>query len=391
MRDWFAAFRKAPDGSNLEPPEQVVSNKGVAGCDTCDTIEIVEEIAPHPDKASGVTECGTKDDRRVMPHVPHPIPRSGVTAKVQENQGCHTCHTCHTVKCNEPFAGDAKKFRIARPAEDFHGQASGIAGEKGIGQFAATGIAPFEFGYVSTDRDFLSGVSNWQSALATLPSPVSLEGQKLLNATRWFLGSPFCEDAIHCGWKELELFGCHERAPLTRQDAMGLIPTLAWSKLDAKLRAIDHQSAIVETRSGAQLTHHRLRTGEHESVVFWDHPFLVADLECPPLNLSGTAAKPVPSCDSNAADQADIVEPLEDAGDFLAWANQVGEAEIERDARGVYALYCEFCEVYDLTPLTKQTLICHLIGAGAQKRLIRVNKRNGTKACSTVYLLPRSS
>ncbi len=122
--------------------------------------------------------------------------------------------------------------------------------------------------------------------------------------------------------------------------------------------------------------------------MFWDHLLLVAELECPPLNLSGTATKPVPSYDSNAADQADIVEPPEDVGDFLAWANQVGEAEIERDARGVYALYREFCEVCDHTPLTKQTLICQLIGSGARKRHIFVKKRDGTRSWPTVYLLP---
>jgi len=108
------------------------------------------------------------------------------------------------------------------------------------------------------------------------------------------------------------------------------------------------------------------------------------------VNLSGTATKPVPSYDSNAADQADIVEPLEDVGDFLAWANQVGEVEIERDARGVYALYCEFCELFDLTPLTKQIFLRQLIVAGAQKRRTRVNKRNGAMAWSTVYSLPGS-
>ena len=88
-------------------------------------------------------------------------------------------------------------------------------------------------------------------------------------------------------------------------------------------------------------------------------------------------------------DQAcDIARPLADVHRFLDWANQVGEVEIERDSRVLYALYCEICEVCALAPLTKQMLLRRLIGSGARKRRICVKKRDGTRSWPTVYLLP---
>ncbi len=277
MRDWFAAFRQSPGGSNFEQPAPETLKKGVAGCDWCGTIEIIEEIAPHPRDAVGVAGCGTRSDHGDLPHLSHPVSASGVAEKALKNQGRHTCHTCHTPKGDQPHAKGTNNTAIVPSVDEFEERAAIIAEGCGIAQSAATEAAAYEFGFVGADQYCSATVSAWQSAIARLPTPLSTDGQKLLDTARWFLGSPFCEEAIRCGWSELELFGCHERKPLARLDAMGLIPTLAWSKLDAKLRAIDHEAAVLETRSGSQLTHWRFRTENSEAVRFWDHHLLVGE------------------------------------------------------------------------------------------------------------------
>ena len=277
MRDWFAAFRKSPDEADLEQPERNSPEKGVAGCDTCGTVEITEEIGSHPDSASGVAECGTRGVHSDLPHASHPIPLSGVAAKVVKNQGGHTCHTRHTPNGNEPLTKPVKEARAVPSVEEFEERAAIIADTCGIAQAEVAGQAAGNFGFGSSEDYCLNTLSFWQKKIELLPAPICADGRKLIECSRSFLDSSYSLQAIKHGWTELELFGCHERAPLKRHDAMGLLPVLAWSRLGTKLIAIDHEKAVLETKSGSQLTHWRIRSAWTEAVVIWDHPLLVGD------------------------------------------------------------------------------------------------------------------
>lgn len=74
-----------------------------------------------------------------------------------------------------------------------------------------------------------------------------------------FLSSPHVIKAVGLGWDELELLGLldsqHTTAPLRRFDAMGLVPSLALSRLGARLMEMEAEQAILKTRSGSRLVY----------------------------------------------------------------------------------------------------------------------------------------
>jgi len=257
--------------------EQMTVTIGSHQCDTCGTVEIIEEIESHPGNEPRVAECGTSDADKDLPHVSHPIPLSGVAAKVLKYQGGHTCHTRHTPNGNEPLTKPVKEARAVPSVEEFEERAAIIADTCGIAQAEVAGQAAGNFGFGSSEDYCLNTLSFWQKKIELLPAPICADGRKLIECSRSFLDSSYSLQAIKHGWTELELFGCHERAPLKRHDAMGLLPVLAWSRLGTKLIAIDHEKAVLETKSGSQLTHWRCRSAWTEAVVIWDHPLLVGD------------------------------------------------------------------------------------------------------------------
>ena len=78
-------------------------------------------------------------------------------------------------------------------------------------------------------------IENWRSQIGSLPVPDNHNGLHIGTIALHFLSSPHVIKAVGLGWSELELFGLfdsqHPTAPLRRHDAMGLVPSLALSRL----------------------------------------------------------------------------------------------------------------------------------------------------------------
>lgn len=97
-----------------------------------------------------------------------------------------------------------------------------------------------------------------------------------MKVTGDFLGTAHWQRAIKCGWPLLELFGVHNHAPLLRVEGWGLITHLAWTRLvGPKLNRIEPAAAIIQYRSGSQLSHRVGEPGMCASVLWWECAALV--------------------------------------------------------------------------------------------------------------------
>ncbi|MCF6199559.1 MAG: hypothetical protein L3J67_09225 [Hyphomicrobiaceae bacterium] len=96
-----------------------------------------------------------------------------------------------------------------------------------------------------------------------------------------FLSSPHAIKAVGLGWGELELFGLldsqHPTAPLRRHDAMGLVPSLALSRLGARLVELEAERAVIKARSGSCLVYPKRMIGRRCSIPLWKHSLLGGD------------------------------------------------------------------------------------------------------------------
>ena len=115
-------------------------------------------------------------------------------------------------------------------------------------------------------------VAYWRQRIEALPEPTDRRLSNVRRIALDHLAQPWTHQAAKFGWTAAELFGLHRAAADVRVDAMGLVSSLALSKLRPPLQVVDITSvaATVSTRSGAVLTHFRLRPNLGPPV--WEHP-----------------------------------------------------------------------------------------------------------------------
>ena len=83
--------------------------------------------------------------------------------------------------------------------------------------------------------------------------------------------------AASLGWRAVDIFGVHPRAPSARYDAMGLVPLIR----GGTVVAIEASRATIRSPGGGLLTYLRLQRAE--AVVVWDRGLTEAGVECDPL------------------------------------------------------------------------------------------------------------
>jgi hypothetical protein len=80
-----------------------------------------------------------------------------------------------------------------------------------------------------------------------------------------FIEGGWAERAARLGWRSLELFGCHPEAPSARYDRQGLL----WLFDGRQLLALTAETAVLESCTGARLTHRR-KPIHREAVMAWE-------------------------------------------------------------------------------------------------------------------------
>lgn len=106
--------------------------------------------------------------------------------------------------------------------------------------------------------------------LERLPPPSGWDGEALLRLTRSFLASAWFGQAVALGWSMLELFGINPHAPVSRVGEWGLVVTLSLT-IDpgAEIESIAEDSAIIRSRSGAQITYPRFMPAMNACELWW--------------------------------------------------------------------------------------------------------------------------
>ena len=132
--------------------------------------------------------------------------------------------------------------------------------------------------FVAPDDKNTVLIKSWRSLIGGLKVPSNYHGNHIGTIALHFLSSSHAIKAVNLGWNELALFGLfdsqHPTAPLRRFDAMGLVPSLATSRLGARLQELEAEQAILKTRSGSHLVYRKNMTGHHYSIPLWRHPLL---------------------------------------------------------------------------------------------------------------------
>ena len=88
------------------------------------------------------------------------------------------------------------------------------------------------------------------AALCAMPPPAGFwpdRWQRIIDATGAFLDR-WADEAIRCGWSDLDVFGCHSDAPDRRFDCMGLVLLLD----RREVVSIDRDGADLMTVTGAR-------------------------------------------------------------------------------------------------------------------------------------------
>ena len=140
-----------------------------------------------------------------------------------------------------------------------------------------------------------ASVGSWQAnavalrcrivaALDRLPAARDHSSRRLIAETRKFLKSPWCTEAIECGWTLEELYGVDETAPMDYVDRWGMIVGLALApRRGDAIEHLDAQHAVIRYFAGTPLNSARrierrfLTTAS--SVVWWECAAIVGDAE----------------------------------------------------------------------------------------------------------------
>ncbi len=118
-----------------------------------------------------------------------------------------------------------------------------------------------------------------------MPRANTQDGARLVKVALAFLDSPHAAKAVDYGWDSLELFGVLDAphgAVKRRHDAMGLVPSMAWSRIRGFMTELEQDRAIFTFKGGCQKTSSthecaklvkmRLITSRYCSVPLWDTP-----------------------------------------------------------------------------------------------------------------------
>jgi hypothetical protein len=109
----------------------------------------------------------------------------------------------------------------------------------------------------------------WAESYATLhtmpvPSDFTLaRWRQIVDAVGTFMNR-WADEAIRCGWFDVEVFGCHPNLPTARFDCMGLVLILD----GCEVVSIDEDGADFVTASGTRQRFHR-RPMPRETVPLW--------------------------------------------------------------------------------------------------------------------------
>lgn len=154
--------------------------------------------------------------------------------------------------------------RYSRKNADFEERVAILVESGGHTPDDAHLLAMAEMGGVNLDL--------WNYHIERLKTSTSFKGHQLIKTAVSFLEGPFAAMAAHYGWDDLEIFGVFNGSPRAiarRHDAMGLIPSISWSQIGARLVDLDESQATIETRGKNLLTHSRRLTGKRYSVPVW--------------------------------------------------------------------------------------------------------------------------
>ena len=106
------------------------------------------------------------------------------------------------------------------------------------------------------------------AALSCMPAPHGFSPerwQRIIDAAGRFLDR-WALEAARCGWKALDVFGCHPARPAARFDHMGLIPLL----VGANVASIDERGADLVTIVGGTRQRFRRRPLPPGTIALWD-------------------------------------------------------------------------------------------------------------------------
>jgi hypothetical protein len=127
-----------------------------------------------------------------------------------------------------------------------------------------------EHGFASWQTLAVAHAAHIQRALDRLPPLADRDAQRLADASRALLATPWFTQAVELGWSMPELFGVDAHAPKVRSEHFGLVPYLTWSALRGpKLVAISADGFTVETASGARLRGRRAPYIAARQVPWW--------------------------------------------------------------------------------------------------------------------------
>jgi len=177
-----------------------------------------------------------------------------------------------------PFVGPQHGNLIPCPAIVFEASAAISEGNRlDHPQSDLTAISTF--GFASWDALASAHAERIKAALDQIPAPCDAIGKRLLDLTRWFLGTASWVAAIENGWPLSDVFGVAEWTPQQRRDVLGLVPTLALSpKRGRKIEAVSAIDATLRDPDGRSITFRRpsLNAADLTEVVsWWESPVLI--------------------------------------------------------------------------------------------------------------------
>jgi hypothetical protein len=197
------------------------------------------------------------------------------TENLLEKQACSASGTDGT-RGTAGTAGtiETEEASVADPADlisDYHERVAICLEAGDCAEDAAHRIASEQCGATLVELAARQ-VAYWRHRIEALPEPTDRRLSNVRCIALDCLTLPWAYQAATLGWTAGELFGLHRDAANVRVEAMGLVSSLALSKLRPPLQVVDisESAATVSTGSGAMLTHRRLRS--NLGCPIWRHP-----------------------------------------------------------------------------------------------------------------------
>jgi hypothetical protein len=177
----------------------------------------------------------------------------------------------------QPFGATGKAGASQRTIKlpcpsDVDEAAALIAEGDGCGDAEALRRALEAAGFPSASALARAHAARIEIDLDRLPPPCDAAGDRLLRATRRFLGSPSFVACVVGGWPLSDIFGVDEWSPLARPDVLGLVPAAALApKAGRKLEAVTAAGASFRDPGGRAVSFRRpsLFAADAASAVLW--------------------------------------------------------------------------------------------------------------------------